>query len=301
MDIHPSTYYWWRKLVSRGRLEMLRPRERRIPQMPNHTPVFVEQRVLAYALGHAGEGPKRISAELGRAKWGGIKISANGVYRVLKRHGLETAAKRLGLIAGTATPPDLEERSETKEERHLDASRPGELVQLDCFYIGRLTGIKGAAWQYTAIDVASSYTWAEIHVTPKNPSSRYTSVLARRVAQDLAARGWRLEKVMTDNASEFRSAEFTETIERRHGHHVFIRAGRPQTNGCVERVQRTILQECWRPAFARYLIPKVTGLRLDLDRYLLYYNEDRAHTGRLTKGRTPEEVIGKAKMWAKRK
>jgi hypothetical protein len=46
-------------------------------------------------------------------------------------------------------------------------------------------------------------------------------------------------------------------------------------------------------AFARSLIPKYTGLRLDLDRYLNYYNTDRAHTGRWTKGRTPEEVIGK--------
>jgi len=261
--------------------------------MPNHTPVFVEQRVLAYALGHAGEGPKRISAELARAKWGGIKLSPNGVYRVLKRHGLETSAKRLGLIAGTVAPPEPEERQEPQEERHLDAERPGQLVQMDCFYIGRLSGIRGAAWQYTAIDVASSYTWAEIHVTPRNPSVRYTSALARRVAQELARRGWRLEKVMTDNASEFRASDFTGTVERRHGHDVFIRAGRPQTNGCVERVQRTILQECWRPAFARYLIPKITGLRLDLDRYLNYYNSDRAHTGRLTKGRTPEAVIGK--------
>jgi hypothetical protein len=32
-------------------------------------------------------------------------------------------------------------------------------------------------------------------------------------------------------------------------------------------VQRIILQECWRSAFARYLIPKVTALRLDLDRF----------------------------------
>jgi|GEM_PF-3973319 len=80
----------------------------------------------------------------------------------------------------------------------LDASRPGELVQFDCFYIGRLSG-DGAAWQYTAIDVASSYTWAEIHVIPKNPSSRYTSALARRVAKDLADRGWRLEvRSLTD-------------------------------------------------------------------------------------------------------
>jgi hypothetical protein len=44
----------------------------------------------------------------------------------------------------------------------------------------------------------------------------------------------------------------------------------------VGRVQETILDECWKPAFARYLIPKYTGLRLDLDRYLTYYNTDRA-------------------------
>jgi hypothetical protein len=46
--------------------------------------------------------------------------------------------------------------------------------------------------------------------------------------------------------------------------------------------------------------PQQTGLRLDLDRYLRYYNTERAHTGRWTKGRTPEEVLGKAKLWQKR-
>ena len=83
--------------------------------------------------------------------------------------------------------------------------------------------------------------------------------------------------------------------------HTFIRAGRPQTNGCVERVQQTILEECWKPAFARYLIPKQTGLRLDLERYLRYYNTERAHTGRWTRGRTPDAVLGKAKLWHKKR
>ena len=58
----------------------------------------------------------------------------------------------------------------------------------------------------------------------------------------------------------------------------------------------TTLEECWKPAFARYLIPKYTGFRLDLERYLPYYNTDRAHTGRWTRGRTPEEDLGKVKM-----
>lgn len=43
---------------------------------------------------------------------------------------------------------------------------------MDSFYIGRLSGTKGVVWQYTAIDVASSYTWAEVRVTPKNPAPR---------------------------------------------------------------------------------------------------------------------------------
>ena len=62
-------------------------------------------------------------------------------------------------------------------------------------------------------------------------------------------------------------------------------------------MQQTILDECWKPAFARYLIPNQTGLRLDLERYLHYYNTERAHTGRWTRGRTLEAVLGKAKLW----
>ena len=83
--------------------------------------------------------------------------------------------------------------------RHLDVDHPGQLVQMDCFFIGRLSGTKGAVWQYTAIDVGSAYCWTELHLTPRNPSARWTSELARRVAQDLASRGWSLEAVITDN------------------------------------------------------------------------------------------------------
>jgi transposase InsO family protein len=148
---------------------------------------------------------------------------------------------------------------------------------------------------------ARSARWAATtQVTRRHPSATWTSALARTVAADLAARGWQLEPVRSDNASEFRSATFAQTIIKLKARHSFIRAGRPQTNGCVERVQQTILDECWKPAFARYLIPKQTGLRLDLERYLRYYNTERAHTGRWTKGRTPDEVLGKAKLWQKR-
>ena len=70
-----------------------------------------------------------------------------------------------------------------------------------------------------------------------------------------------------------------------------IKAGRPDSNGCVERLQLTILEECWRPAFARSLAPRSTALERDLDEYLNYYNYDRAHTGRLTKGPIPADIV----------
>jgi transposase InsO family protein len=168
---------------------------------------------------------------------------------------------------------------------------------MDCFSIGRLSGTKGVVWQYTAIDVASAYTWAELHLTPKNPSAQWTSALARRVAKELAGRGWRLEAVTTDNASEFRSQEFNATLAALGVGHLSIRAGRPTSNGCVERVQQTLLEECWKPAFARYLTPKYTGLRRDLERQLLIYNTDRAHQGRRTQGRTPEQALMDRTLW----
>jgi transposase InsO family protein len=296
LDVHRSTYYRWRHMVERSGLEMLRPRERRTPRMPNQLSVVIEERILAFSLGHPGLGPRRISASLAQERWGAILVSPNGVWRVLRRHGLSRRVSRLSLVAGYAARPEPEGRP-AEPERHIEVARPGELVGFDCFHVGRLSGTQGRVWQYTAIDLASSYTWAELHTTPLNPSARNTSRLARRVAADLAARGWRLERVLSDNGSEFRSSDFGATLRELGAVQTFIHPGRPQTNGSVERVQRTILEECWRPSFARSLVPKMGGLSRDLEAYLWFYNTERAHTGRYTQGRTPwQTLVGARKM-----
>ena len=172
---------------------------------------------------------------------------------MLRRHGLATRSKRLSLIAGYAASPEPRRRPEPV--RHIVAERPGSLVQLDCFHIGRLSGTKGRVWQYTATDAHSAFLWAELHVTPLNPSAEHTSALVRRVAADLARAGWKLDAVSTDNGSEFKSHLFREAVTALGARHRFIHAGRPQSNGCVEQVQRTVLDECWRPSFARSLVP----------------------------------------------
>jgi transposase InsO family protein len=291
--VHRSTYYAWKRAVEASGLEMLRPRERRAPRMPNQTPQHIEQRIVAFSLGHPAAGPNRIAAELARPKWGGLQISPSGVWRVLCRHGLNTRARRFALIAGNATfRPDPRPLPPV---RHINVERPGELVGVDSFFVGRLHGTRDPVWQLTAIDTYSSYGWAELITCPSGqPSAEQTSQLARRVARDLARAGWRLERVISDNGNEYRG-RFTTTINELGATHTRIRAGRPQTNGHVENLHKTILYECWRPAFARYRQLRYSGLRRDLAHYLWTYNHDRAHTGRITRGRLPIDLIDPAR------
>jgi transposase InsO family protein len=296
MGVHRSTYYRWKPEVERAGLEMLRPRERRRPVMPNQLSPIIEQRIVAFALGHPGLGPKRIAAQLARPEWGGLLVSPNGVWKALCRHGLNTRAKRLALVAGYRArfePPRAPE-----PELRVETTRPGELVGIDCFYVGRLHGTAGTVWQVTAIDTYSSFAWADL-VVGRNEGigAEHTSALAQRVARELKQAGWRLERVLTDNGNEFRSRRFTDTLADLDTRHTRIRSGRPQTNGHVERLHRTILEECWRPAFARFLQVRFTGLRRELATYVDYYNHHRAHTGRTTAGHCPAELVyGARKM-----
>jgi transposase InsO family protein len=296
MGVHHSTYYRWKSQVERSGLEMLRPRERRAPRMPNQIPAMVEERVVAFSLGHAGLGPKRIAAQLRRPEWGAIEVSPNGVWKVLRRHGLNTRRRRLALIAAHRAPH--EPPREPQPEPHVESSRPGELVGLDCFFVGRLHGTTGAVWQLTACDTYSSFGWGELVVCPQgNPTALQTSALARRVARELQDAGWRLERVLTDNGNEFRGQTFSRTLARLEVAHTRIRAGRPQTNGHVERLHRTILEDCWRPAFARYLQGRLMGLRRELEVFIDDYNFRRAHDGRHTRGRPPADLVyGARKM-----
>jgi len=49
--IHRSTYYRWKRMIERHGLEILRPRERRRPRMPNQLSPLIEGRIVAFALG----------------------------------------------------------------------------------------------------------------------------------------------------------------------------------------------------------------------------------------------------------
>jgi hypothetical protein len=103
--------------------------------------------------------------------WGGHLISPSEVFKVLRWHGIATRQRRLSLVAGYASPPEPEPPPAPLEQ-YLDVHQPGDLMQLDCFHIERLSGTKAKVGQYTATDAYSAYTWASVHVTQMNPSAR---------------------------------------------------------------------------------------------------------------------------------
>jgi homeodomain-containing protein len=205
MGVDRSTYCRLKKKLDRWGIDALRIRERRRPRMPNAIGPHLEQRIIAFCLGHPGHGPRRIAAELAREKWGGIRLSEHGVWRVLRRVGLNTRSRRLALIA---RDQDRYERKPAlpPPERHIEASEPGQKVQLDCFYVGRLSGTEGTVWQYTAIDVASAFAGAEFRTSERNPRARHTRELLHRVARELRAGGWQLKQIGTDTAPSFARA-----------------------------------------------------------------------------------------------
>lgn len=288
IGIHHSTFYRWRSQSDDAdRLPRRRWRD-----------LESESQIVAVSLAHPGLGPQRVALELVRVA--GLEVSASKVWRTLVQHRLNTKELRYRLLAGHRVElPLIVRRRRDLPVGSLQAEVPGDLVQMDCFHVGsfketRLGGSKatrGQIWQYTAIDVASSYTWAELWTSRSNPDPARTTALAYRVAQDLTAWGWEWQAATTDNGNEYRAQLFRDALEELGVDHRFIRAGRPQTNGKVERVHGTLLEEFYKPVLANYVEPSITGLRRDLADYLTYYNWQRPHTGKWNQGKTPATII----------
>jgi len=69
------------------------------------------------------------------------------------------------------------------------------------------------------------------------------------------------------------------------------RVGSPESNGMVERFNRTLKEEFFSAAHRKRLYESVEALPTDLDGFLSFYNERRAHHGYRTQGRTPLQTF----------
>ena len=85
--------------------------------------------------------------------------------------------------------------------------------------------------------------------------------------------------------------------------HRTTRVRRPQSNGFVERLHRTLLDEHFRIEGRKTWYESIERMQKDLHAFLVTDNTKRPHQGRGMKGRTPQQVfeagLPKAKMEAK--
>ena len=293
--ISRSTYYVFRIRFLRYGSEGLHPKHRKgRPGRPPELEAVVERRVLAEALAQPAWGPQRISDQLAMR---GIQVAPSTVYRALRRHGLGTRKQRFGLLeshsassAGLLTERTrraLEKARPTPSRRHVEAKEPGELVCIDCFYVGKLKGV-GKVWQITACDAASSYGLAMLF--RGDPRAAVAAEFLDQVVEHFDEASWPLKRVLTDRGSEFKGA-FDEACRRLGIKHTRTKPRHAFTNGFVERLQGTILHEHWRIEFRRRYFTKLGQLDRSLQSYLHLYNHDRPHRAYRTRGRTPAQIV----------
>jgi transposase InsO family protein len=177
--------------------------------------------------------------------------------------------------------------------------RPGELVHLDVKKLGRIPDGGGHTLHgradakrgrglgydhvHSAIDDRSRVACSQLLPDETGETSARFLVEA---AGCFADHGVRIERVLTDNAkASTDSVLFTETAAELSIRLKRTRPYRPQTNGKVERFNRTLLDE-W--ASAR-LYRSNNERRRALARWLRFYNHRRPHTS--LDGLTPMAIL----------
>ena len=284
--ISRTLYYRWKKHFALYGIDGLHPRRSATRSgRPVQLDTTKERKIVALALSWPTWGTKRLSLQPQRE---GVVVSPTTVWRALHRLGLGTRTQRLLVLevhsakhAGLLTDRTRRTLSRRKV-RHVLAEKPGELVCIDTFYIGKLKGV-GKLWQLTACDAASSYAMAK--VIAANNAAEAAAFLRDVVVVEVNKAGWKLRRVLTDGGSEFK-AEFDEACRDLGVRHTRTKPRHAWTNGFVERLQGTILHEHWRIVFRRR-----RQLQASLESFLEFYNFQRPHQGYRAKGRTPAEIF----------
>ncbi|WP_338485962.1 IS481 family transposase [Streptomyces sp. SCSIO 75703] len=267
MGISRATAHKW---IRRWRAEGeagLHDRSSRPHTTPHRTAASVETRVCDL----------RQSRKLGPARIGPILgLPASTVHRILTRHRLNRLAW-LDRPTGTLI-------------RRYERERPGELIHVDVKKLGRIPdggGHKalgrqagratrnnmGFDYVHSAVDDHTRLAYSEIHGDEKTATC---AGFLTRAATFFHSQGiTRIERVLTDNAWAYRKGLAWKAVLAELGATgKLTRAYRPQTNGKVERFNRTLLDE-WA-----YLRPYTSNTERTeaLADFLHTYNHHRCHT-----------------------
>ena len=189
-----------------------------------------------------------------------IRTSLSSVRRTLDRHGL------------------LKKRSPWKRY-HPPVERPyplkaGDLVQIDTIH--RMISEKKRLYVFVLIDVYSRWVYAKAY---EKMSGKQTIKFVNEAQRKSV---FSFQMLQSDHGPEF-SQLFTSRI---HKDHRYTRIGKPNDNAHIERVNRTIQEECLDK-----LPNDVSKINCELKKYLQYYNYERLHLSLNLK--TPSQFIRK--------
>jgi len=229
---------------------------------------------------------------LRRQRYTGAQIAAKTgvspatVSRVLRQRGLNTLA-----ALEPAEPVRRYERDKPGELIHIDIKKLGKFNQIGHRITGDRTGqsnSRGVGWEYVhvCIDDHSRIGFAEIRSDQKRRSA--IAFLKAAVAY-YASLGVRVERVMTDNGSCYKSFAFRRACKQLGLRHIRTRPYTPKTNGKAERFIQTSLRE-WAYAYA---YQNSRQRKQQLPTWLHQYNWHRPHAG--IDDKTPMSRLGLTK------
>jgi len=213
---------------------------------------------------------------LRRQRWTGKQIAAETgvssatVSRVLRRLGLHK------LSALEPEPVRRYERERPGELIHLDIKKLGKIGSIGHRITGRQTGVVnrhlGIGWEFVhvCIDDASRIAFSRVMKDERKESA---IVFLKAAVAYYESLGVKVERVMTDNGSCYRSKAFGKACKRLGLKHIFTKPYTPKTNGKAERFIQTSLRE-WAYARAYNTSDERTA---ELPRWLHRYNWHRPH------------------------
>jgi transposase InsO family protein len=256
----------------------------------------VETAILAFAVENPAAGQVRVSNELRKQS---IIVSPTGVRSVWLRHSLQTFRLRLaalekesaekGLVLTETQVAALErKREEQMECGEIETAHPGYLGSQDTFYVGNMKGV-GRIYQQTFVDTYAKVAFAKLYTT-KTPIAA-ADVLNDRVLPFYQEHQVPLLRVLTDRGTEYcgkvEQHDYQLYLAVNDIDHTRTKAQSPQTNGICERFHKTILNEFYQVTFRKKIYETMEELQEDLDAWLVAYNHERTHQGKMCCGRTP--------------
>ena len=300
MGFSRDTFYRYQAAVETGGVEALIDANRRKPNPKNRVEEIAESAVTAFALEQPAFGQLRVSNELRKR---GIFVSPSGVRSVWLRHNLESFKKRLSSLEShvaqtgevlTEMQVQALERKQEDDAAHgeIETAHPGYLGSQDTFYVGTIKGV-GRIYQQTFVYTYSKWTVARLYTT-KRPITA-ADLLNDKVLPFFAEQGMGLIRILTDRGTEYcgkpESHDYQLYLALNDIEHTKTKVRHPQTNGICERFHKTILQEFYQVAFRRKIYLSIEELQVDLDAWIVTYNNDRTHQGKMCCGRTPMQTL----------